>query len=95
MQFRTKLQSIVALSSTEAEFIGMSSAVRELSFVRNVFEFLGEKLNLPLKVFNDNQAALRIATSTGSVGRTKHIQLKQFHVQDMVKKGDFIALLQN
>lgn len=85
--FKTKLQSIVALSSTEAEYIGLSAAVKELCFVKNLFDFFNLKVRIPIEVFNDNQSALKIGRNMGSVGRTKHIQLRFFHVQDLVQKG--------
>ena len=46
-----------------------------------------EKVEFPVKVYNDNQAAIKVASNNGSVKRTKHIETKFFHVQDLVEKN--------
>ena len=84
--FRSKQQSIVALSTTEAEYVGLCGAVRELLYVRNLLRFLGVRMKHPLRVMNDNQAALKIGENLSSVSRTKHIELKYFFVQDLVEE---------
>ena len=87
VSFRTKRQSIVALSTTEAEYIGMCEGVKELLFVRNMMNFLGFKISEPLMVYNDNQGAINIGRDLTSVSRTKHISMKYFFIQELVEKG--------
>ena len=60
VSYKTKQQSLVALSSTEAEYIGMSEGSKELLFVNNLLSFLKIKFKHPLNLYNDNQAALSI-----------------------------------
>ena len=87
LKFRTKMQSITALSSTEAEYIGICAGVKELMFVRNMLEFLKVELEMPMKVYNDNQSAIKIGKDLSSVARTKHIEMRYFYVQQLVEKG--------
>lgn len=90
VSFRTKMQSITALSSTEAEYIGMCSGVKELMFVRNMLEFLKVEITEPMVVYNDNQAAIKIGNDLTSVTRTKHIALRYFYMQDLVDEGTIV-----
>jgi len=89
--FRTKKQSMVALSSTEAEYIGLAESVKDLLFVLNLLEFLNVSIEKPVTVWNDNQGAVKIANDLSSVARTRHISMKYFFVQDHVEKGDIVV----
>ena len=87
VSFRTKRQSIVALSTTEAEYIGLCEGIKELMFVWNMLKFLGVQVKEPLVVYNDNQGAINIGNDLSSVSRTKHIEMKYFFVQELVENG--------
>ena len=66
--------------------MGLCGAVRELLYVRNLLRFLGVRMKHPLRVMNDNQAALKIDENLSSVSLTNHIELKFFFVQDLVEE---------
>ena len=87
VSFRTKRQSIFALSTTEAEYIGLCEGIKELMFVWNMLKFLGVQVKEPLVVYNDNQGAINIGNDLSSVSRTKHIEMKYFFVQELVENG--------
>ena len=80
----SKLQQEVALSTTEAEYIALSQAMRELLPMRQLLEEMGTTLELDfikpamvhLTVFEDNNGALTMATSPKIMPRTKHIAVK-------------------
>ena len=91
----SKLQTEIALSSAEAEFICLSQALRE---VIPLIEFFKEieshgiqyKFQSPIvycKLFEDNSAALEIARVPKMRPRTKHINIKYHHFREYVKKG--------
>ena len=84
--YRTKKQGLVTTSTTEAEFVGISESSKTLLYVKTMLEFMKEKLKKPMRVENDNKGALLISKQESSVGRTKHLEIKMFHVQDMVDK---------
>ena len=86
--YKTKQQSVVALSSTEAEYIGMCEAVKELMAVKNLLQFLEVKVKKPFTVYNDNQGALFIGKNLASVSRTRHVEMKYYFVQDLVEKKE-------
>ena len=80
----SKLQSLIALSTAEAEYISLSTAMRALLPVRALFHSLAETLTIPhdeitkvCAVWEDNNAALKMATSDfpNMTPRTKHIAI--------------------
>ena len=50
MCWKSKAQRGVRLSSTEAEWIALSEAAKEIIFVLQLLKSLGIKVNLPIKV---------------------------------------------
>ena len=88
ISWKSKRQSVVALSSAEAEFVAASSMVQEVIYIRKFLETLGFPQADPTPVFEDNRTC--IAWSEGSVGgsdRAKHIDLRAHFVHDAVEHG--------
>ena len=76
--WKSKRQSVVALSSAEAEFMAASALVQEVIFARRLLENLGFPQPGPTLIYEDNRTC--IAWSEGSVGgsdRAKHIDLRE------------------
>ena len=89
----SKLQSEIALSTIEAEYIALSQSMRELIPFMNLLQDINILFNLNLdepkfhcKVFEDNNSCIVIATSNRFSPRTKHIAIKYQHFQYYVKK---------
>jgi hypothetical protein len=88
----SKLQSEIALSTTEAEYIALSQAIRELIPMRALFQEVGDALKLKCTqptilhstVFEDNNGALALATSPKMTPRTKHIAVKYHHFRSKI-----------
>ena len=86
----SKLQSQVALSTTEAEYIAMSQALRNVIPVMNLIQEMREKgfqviCTLPsvyCKVFEDNSGALELARLPKLRPRTKHINVCYHHFRE-------------
>jgi hypothetical protein len=83
---------VIALSSTESEYTGLSYALRDAI---PMMELLKEMKKLKLlirsttpqvhcKVFEDNSGALEIATTHKFRPRTKHLSVKLHHFRDYV-----------
>jgi hypothetical protein len=97
----SRVQSEVALSTTESEYIAISCATREvlpLIELMNELEEKGviEKSVKPVmrcKVFEDNSGAVELATSVKSPKmrpRTKHINTKYHHFRQQVQEGRIV-----
>lgn len=90
----SKLQTEISLSTTEAEYIALSTACRELLPMREMFNELRQYLNiLPLipqvrcTLFEDNVGAETLAKSPKMTPRTKHIAIKYHHFREAVSSG--------
>jgi hypothetical protein len=83
----SKKQSIVSLSSTEAEYVAQTHAAKEAIWLRSfVSEIRGEKEN-PLTVHCDNQGAIALAKDNKYHSRTKHIDLRYHFIREAVEDG--------
>ena len=90
----SKLQGCISLSTTEAEYIALSHAMRELIPFTGLVEELNEIFNkdkikpiVKCKLFEDNNGALELARAPKYRPRTKHIALKYHHFRNFVKEG--------
>ena len=80
----SKLQTEIALSTLEAEYIALSQAMRELLPQRELLQEIGDRMGLSYtqptilhsSVFEDNNGALQLAQSPKISPRTKHIAVK-------------------
>ena len=82
----SKLQTVVALSTAEAEYLALHSAVREALFLRNLLAEIGLPQDAVV-IFEDNQPAIKIATNPMTTQRTKHVALPYHFVRHHVKDG--------
>ena len=85
----SKLQSVVATSTTEAEFIAAAMATKEGLWVRKLIGELSGQ-SRPLNLAVDNQAAVVLISehTAGQSGRTKHIDVQFQFVRDRFQRGD-------
>ena len=92
----SKMQSLVALSTTEAELIALSTALQEVIHLQNLLlELRGRNFLIPFTkpqvichTFEDNAACIEVAQSDHKIcPRTKHILVHLFHFRDHIEKG--------
>jgi hypothetical protein len=91
----SKLQSQVALSTTEAEHIAMSQALRDVIPIMGLLQEMRElgyqvlcaEPYIYCKVFEDNSGALELAQLSKIRPRTKHINVVYQHFCEHVRKG--------
>ena len=65
-------QNIVALSSTEAEFIALTHATKEALWLQNFITEVIQPLKSPIRLHSDNQSAITIVYGNQQHARTKH-----------------------
>jgi hypothetical protein len=93
--FGSCIQTQVALSTTKAEYIALSQALRDVIPIMELLEEmrkLGHKVicNEPFvycKVFEDNSGALELACLPKLCPLTKHINVCYHHFREHVRKG--------
>ena len=82
----TRKQTSVALSSTEAEYVALATAVSELLWLRQLLNELGICIDGPIPVFEDNQSCIT-ALKNWEVKRLKHVDIKYNFVKDLCQKN--------
>ena len=93
----SKLQTEIALSTTESEYIALSSAMREvIPFLNlmqetdNLFGLQSVKPIFRCTVWEDNESTIKVAKSPKFTPRTKHIAIKYHHFRRFVDDGTIV-----
>jgi hypothetical protein len=93
----SKLQTEIALSTCEAEYIALSTGMRALLPLRDLLHFLGDALQIQrdqitkvCAVWEDNNTALKLANAQfpNMTPRTKHIAVKYHWFKSHIKEGE-------
>ena len=88
ISWQSKKQSVVAMSSCEAEYIALSSCAREAVWLRRLLADLGERQEEPTRILVDNTSAIALARNPEFHARTKHIQLHYHYVRQALTEGE-------
>ena len=89
--YKTRFQTTVALSSTEAEFTAACDAAKVILYIRSILDDIGIAQDEATTLYEDNQGALIMANSRQPTRRTRHMDTKFFAIQDWVD-NDLIHL---
>ena len=88
-----RLQGEITLSTTEAEYVALSTAARELLPMRELltditkhFNIVPDAPTIHCTLFEDNVGAETLAKAPKMNARTKHIALKYHHFRTAVKR---------
>jgi hypothetical protein len=88
VSWKSGLQSIVTLSSCEAEYVALCSEVCEVKYLRSLMRELGHKQAESTLIWEDNKAAILIAENEcSSAGRSKHIDVRYKFVAQTITEG--------
>jgi len=92
IHWQAKSQSVVALSTLEAEYIACSHATRESLWLRRMMKEAADGMAVkisdgPVPIGCDNQGAIKLITSGVVRQKSKHIDVKYHHVHDEQMKG--------
>ena len=87
VSWMSRLQSIVTLSTTEAEFFAAVSCGQEIFFFRNLLQEFGYKFESPSPLHIDNQSAIATMKNPEHQGRMKHLAIAHFWIRDEVQRG--------
>ena len=85
--WKSKMQSIVALSSCEAEYISLVECIKEILWLRMHLNDLGVTIASPVTIGIDNQAAIALAKNPVLHEKTKHIDTRHFFIRQAVQQG--------
>ncbi|KAK3235825.1 hypothetical protein CYMTET_53986 [Cymbomonas tetramitiformis] len=82
--FSSIMQRCVSLSTTEAEIIAMSEGAREVKYIINVLTDLVD-ICTPVPMYCDNQGAIHLASDYVNNNRSKHIEVRNMYIRELVK----------
>jgi hypothetical protein len=82
------LQSIVALSSCEAEYVALSECCREVMYLRQVMGFLQEPVDGPITIYEDNQGTIDLTNNPVHHKRIKHIDVEYHYIRVAQEHND-------
>ena len=87
ISWKSKLQTIIAQSTTEAEYIAINAVIKEAVYIRALLEELGYYKQNKFPIYTDNNGALLLAKNPIFHERTKHIAVKYHYIRDLIIKG--------
>ena len=90
--WKSKTSNIVTLSSTEAEVQAAVEGIKEAIVVKDILEWMGLKVRLPMEHYIDNLPAVNIIKSNYTTKQTKHAALRQFYIKEQFQMGNIIPI---
>ncbi|KAI3667008.1 hypothetical protein L6452_42050 [Arctium lappa] len=86
VSWMSRLQKSVALSTTEAEYMTIAEARKELVWLKDFLEELGKK-QVDYSLHYDNESAVKLAKNPVYHGKTKHIGRRYHFVRELIRDG--------
>jgi hypothetical protein len=90
VSWSSRLMPILALSTTEAEYISAVEAAKEMIWMRQLLSEFGYTLKQPSPLQIDNQSAISVAKNPEHHGRMKHLDLRYYWLRDQVEDGKVV-----
>ena len=91
VSWKSKLQDRVTLSTTEAKYIAISEAAKEMIWLKNFLNELGKEQD-DAPMFSDSQSAISLAKNPVFHSRCKHIQLRYHFIRELINDEDLSLL---
>ena len=85
ISWQSKLQTVVATSSMEAEYMGAYYAVQDCCWIKGVMNELGFNSNDPTPFYLDSKSAIDLAKNPIYHKRSKHIHIKYHWLRQKVE----------
>ncbi|EXB96864.1 hypothetical protein L484_016637 [Morus notabilis] len=85
--WRSKKQNVAARSSAEAEYRAMAQGICEILWLKKVLEDLHEPVQLPMKLFCDNKAAISIANNPVQHDHMKYVEIDRHFIKEKLEDG--------
>eukprot|EP00253_Pinus_taeda_P006925 PITA_06925 len=91
ISWASQKQSIVALSTAEAEYVASTAAACQAVWMRRMLRSLGQEQAKQQVIFCDNSSAIALSKNSVFHKRTKHIDTRFHYIRELVSNGE-IAL---
>jgi hypothetical protein len=97
--WRSKSQKGVTLSCTEAEYVAISEAFKEVKFIYYLLCDFHIKVNLPIIIKTDNIGAIFMAENSSNGFRTRHVDTCYHFISEFIEDGfikvEFVQSVEN
>ena len=87
IQFGSRTQSVVALSSAESELYAIGTGATESLHAMNFIKEAMPTMKINIRIYTDSTSGKSMATRIGSSKKAKHIDLKYLFIQQLVHNG--------
>ena len=82
----------MSLSSTEAELIAFSEAVRDFIWIERILNDFDEQIKNPICIYEDNQGCIKLLNDKIIHQRVKHIDIKYKFVHNYISLNKVAAV---
>ncbi|GJZ40928.1 retrotransposon protein, putative, ty1-copia subclass [Tanacetum coccineum] len=94
VDWKSKKQTTIAMSATQAEYMAASEAAMEAVWIRKFVGDLGvmPSIKLPINMYCDNSAAIIFANDSGVMKGARHFLRRYHYVREQVESGEIKIL---
>ncbi|KAH9751577.1 hypothetical protein KPL71_014347 [Citrus sinensis] len=86
VSWKASLQSVVALSTTEVEYIALTEAFKEAKWIRGIISELG-LIQDTIPIYYDSSSAIQLSRNSKYHERTKHVDLRLHFIREEIERG--------
>ncbi|KAF5759181.1 putative RNA-directed DNA polymerase [Helianthus annuus] len=86
--WQSRKQKVVALSSTEAEYIALSQTGCQALWIKGVLNELNINTDCPPTILCDNKSTISLAKDPVYHGKSKHIRVKYHFIRELIKNDE-------
>lgn len=87
ISWKSKKQPTVALSTCEAEYIGLATTTQESMYLAQLLSGIDNREYRCTKMYGDNQGAIALSKNPVNRQRSKHIDVKYHFIRDALSEG--------
>lgn len=87
VSWSSKRQSLVTLSTTEAEYVALTHASKEALWLRSFIIELFQQPEHPIQLLSDNQSSIALSKDDHFHARTKHIDIRFHFIRYAIAEG--------
>ena len=87
ISWKVQLQHVVALSTTEAEFMATTEAFKEGIWLKGILNEIQMKAG-KVNVYSDSQSSIHLCRNPVYHERSKHIDIRLFWIRDKIEEGE-------
>jgi hypothetical protein len=87
VNWSSKRQATVALSTVEAEYVAMSRCAQQMVWMQSWLSEVEIEHTLPGLIKGDSRGAIALTKNTKDHGKIKHIDIRHHYIRELVKSG--------